>query len=472
MRRMARFLELFRPISKFMPEVKRPERRVPFNTKLLWTGLALIIYLIMSEIPLYGIAPRAESEALFTMRVVFASKYGTLMELGIGPIVTAGLIIQLLAGSGLIEVDFSNPEDRALFTAASKALSILMTVFQASMYIVSGAYGKVDFTASILILLQLIASGLVIMLLDEMVQKWGIGSGISLFIVAGISQRIWWSSFSMLPVGDGKRLGAIPAFFEAILRREPVWGWFHRTRGFPDMVGFLTTLLLFLALIFMEGMRVELPISHARYRGFRGRMPLKLIYVSNIPVILAYTLFSNIQIISQTIWQRWNMNNSNTLLNLLGMFNMTNRGPMPVGGLVYYITFQGRLDAVYREPLRAIVYAAIVVAICVLFSKLWIEVGGMGPESVAEQLIRSGMQIPGFRRSRRPIERLLERYIPTISILGGLIIGLISAIAQFLGVFSTGTGVLLCVSILYQYYQAIVQEQIEELYPFLREALR
>jgi preprotein translocase SecY subunit len=426
----------------------------------------------MSEVPLYGIAPRAESEALFTMRVVFASKYGTLMELGIGPIVTAGLIIQLLAGSGLIEVDFSNPEDRALFTTASKALSIIMTIFQASMYIVSGAYGRVDFTASLLILLQLIAAGLIIMLLDELVQKWGIGSGISLFIVAGISQRIWWNSFSMLPVGDGKRLGAIPAFFEAILRREPVWSWFHRAGGFPDMVGFLTTLLLFLTLIFMEGMRVELPISHALYRGFRGRMPLKLIYVSNIPVILAYTLFSNIQIISQTIWQRWNVDNSNLFLNLLGMFNMTERGPMPIGGLVYYITFPGRLEAVFREPIRAVIYALIVITVCILFSKIWIEVGGMGPESVAEQLIKSGMQIPGFRRSKRPVERLLRRYIPTISILGGLIIGVISAVSQFLGVFSTGTGVLLCVSILYQYYQAIVQEQIEELYPLLREALR
>ncbi len=469
---MGRFLDVFRPISRFMPEVKRPERRVPFNTKLLWTGVALIIYLIMSEIPLYGIAPRAENPALFTMRVVFASKYGTLMELGIGPIVTAGLIIQLLAGSGLIEVDFADPEDRALFTTASKALSIIMTIFQASMYIISGAYGRLNFTASILILLQLIAAGLVIMLLDELVQKWGIGSGISLFIVAGISQRIWWNSFSMLPVGDGKRLGAIPAFFEAILRHEPVWSWFHRTGGFPDMVGFLTTMLLFLALIFMEGMRVELPISHSMYRGFRSRMPLKLIYVSNIPVILAYTLFSNIQIIAQTIWQRWNMDNSNPYLNLIGMFNLTDRGPTPIGGLVYYITFPGRLDAVIQQPVRALIYAVIVVTVCVLLSKLWIEVGGMDPRSVADQLIKSGMQIPGFRRSRKPIERLLQRYIPTISILGGLIIGVVSAVAQFLGVFSTGTGVLLCVSILYQYYQAIIQEQIEELYPFLREALR
>jgi len=117
---MGRFLELFRPVSRFIPEVAQPERRVSFNSRLLWTGLALIIYLVMSEIPLYGISVRRESDALFTMRVIFASNHGTLMELGIGPIVTAGLIIQLLAGSGLIEVDFNNTEDRALFTSASR----------------------------------------------------------------------------------------------------------------------------------------------------------------------------------------------------------------------------------------------------------------------------------------------------------------------------------------------------------------
>jgi len=470
---MGRFLQLFEPISRFVPEVKPPGRKVSFNARLIWTGLALIIYLVMAEIPLYGISVQSESSALFTMRVIFASNHGTLMELGIGPIVTAGLIVQLLAGSGLIEVDFSNSDDRALFTTASKVFSLLMVIVQSLLYIVSGAFGQVTFGISLLLFGQLLATGFIIMMLDELVQKgWGFGSGISLFIVAGITQRIWWSSFNLFPVGDGKSAGAILAFFEAILRREPVWSWFHRAGGWPDMIGFITTVLVFVLIIYIEGMRIELPVSHSMYRGYRGKMPIKLLYVSNIPVILAYALFSNIQMASQMIWQRWNPANTNFWLNLIGTYNQTSRGPVPVNGLAYYITSPSSLDVIMKTPLRALIYMFIVVAVCIIFSKTWIEIGGLGPEKVADQLLDSGMQVPGFRRSRKPIVNLLNRYIPTITTIGGLLVGLIAAVSQFFGVFGSGMGALLAVSILYQYYQTLVQEQVEELYPFLRGALR
>lgn len=470
---MGAFLEFFRPIGRFIPEVKPPERRVSFNSRLMWTALALIVYLIMSEIPLYGIPIRQESEALFTMRVIFASNHGTLMELGIGPIVTAGLIIQLLAGSGIIEVDFSNPEDRALFTTASKFFSFIMVLFQALLYIISGAFGQVTFGTSILLFGQLLAAGFVIMMLDELVQKgWGIGSGISLFIVAGITQRIWWSSLSLIPMGDGKRYGAILAFFEAIFRREPLWNWVHRGGGFPDMIGLITTILVFAFVIYIEGMRIELPVSHSMFRGYRGKMPIKLLYVSNIPVILAYTLFGNIQMGAQVAWQRWNVGNVNPWLNLLGTYNQTDQGLIPIGGLSYYITSPGSLDVVIGAPVRALIYACIVVAICIVFSMTWVEIGGLGADRVADQLLSSGMQVPGFRRSRKPIVGLLNRYIPTITIIGGFLVGLIAAISEFFGVFGSGMGALLAVSILYQYYQTMVQEQVEDLYPFLRGALR
>ncbi|MCW4035772.1 MAG: preprotein translocase subunit SecY, partial [Candidatus Bathyarchaeota archaeon] len=142
---MGRFLELFRPISRFVPEVKAPERKVSFNTRLMWTALALIVYLVMAETPLYGVAKKGDQvDALFTMRVIFAATQGTLLELGIGPIVTAGLIIQLLAGSDIIGFDNTDPEDRALFTTASKVFSFLMVVLQASLYIMGGYYGRID----------------------------------------------------------------------------------------------------------------------------------------------------------------------------------------------------------------------------------------------------------------------------------------------------------------------------------------
>ena len=466
-----RFLELFKPISRVIPEVKPPEKKVSFQNRLIWTFLALLIYFIMSEIPLYGIPITTGGDTYTAYRVIFASTRGTLMELGIGPIVTAGLIIQLLAGSDIISFDRSNAEDRGLFTTASKFFSIVMIVVQAALYIISGQYGEATLIKSLLIFGQLLVAGIIIMLLDELVQKgWGIGSGISLFIVGEITANIWWMSFSFINY-DGRAYGAIVALFQGILSGMPALEWFYRSNGAPDMIGFFTTFVVFLFVIYVEGMRVELPISHSMYRGYRGRMPIKLLYVSNIPVILAYALFANFQMIGQFVWSRWNVASDNNWLNWLGTFQYsTNGNPTATGGLVYWITSPGSLQKVLDAPLHAIVYALIVIVFCVIFSITWLEIGGLGAEAMADQLLDSGMQIPGFRRNKQPIVAILNRYIPTITIVGGAIVGALAAFSDFFGVFGSGMGALLAVSILYQYYQTMVQEQVADLYPFLRGA--
>jgi preprotein translocase subunit SecY/protein transport protein SEC61 subunit alpha len=170
------------------------------------------------------------------------------------------------------------------------------------------------------------------------------------------------------------------------------------------------------------------------------------------------------------VFFRFNQDSTNKALNLLGIYNATTG--RPTGGLAYYVSSPGALDAVMADPVRALIYTLIVVGVCVLFSITWLEIGGLGAENMADQLLGSGMQIPGFRRSRRPLVNLLNRYIPTITIISGLVVGTLAALSEFLGVFGSGMGALLCVSILYQYYQTMVQEQVEDLYPFLRGAFR
>src|SRR5208283_4350150 len=168
---MVRFIELFKPLARFFPDIKAPDRKVAFNEKIFWTVIALIIYFVMSQTPLYGVGTGGQTDPLGALRVIFASNRGTLMELGIGPIVTAGLILQVLAGSKMVNIDMSNPEDRSMFTSASKILSVLMTVFEASAYIIGGTYGALPVTTEIVILLQLDGAGLIVLLLDELLQK-------------------------------------------------------------------------------------------------------------------------------------------------------------------------------------------------------------------------------------------------------------------------------------------------------------
>ncbi|MEM2431650.1 MAG: preprotein translocase subunit SecY [Candidatus Bathyarchaeia archaeon] len=465
-----KFLRAFQPLIQFIPEIRAPERRVSFNEKLLWTAFALVIYLVMSEIPLYGLS---KSPELLFYRVIFASSKGTLMELGIGPIVTAGLILQLLAASGFINVDFSNPEDRALFSGANKVFAIIMTIIQASAYLLGGLFGTgLGAIQSIVIFIQLIFAGLIVMLLDEMIQKgWGIGSGISLFILAGVAQNIMVDCFSIVRVGTPARFrGVFPALIETLVSGSSISNIIIGND--PSILGLILTVGIFLFCIYAQGVRVEIPISHSRFRGFRGRYPISLLYVSNLPVIFASALFGNIYIIGQILWN--NYRNSPELgpwIRLLGDFEYVEGGYRPIGGLAYYVSSPRGFADVIFDPIRYTIYAVLLILFCVIFSWVWLQVGGLDPRTIAKQLVDAGMQVPGFRRSEKPIEIILKRYIPTVTLLGGLIVGFLAAIADLFGAFGTGTGILLSVGIIYQYYQQIMSERIEEIYPGIRKFL-
>jgi preprotein translocase subunit SecY/protein transport protein SEC61 subunit alpha len=467
-----RFLSLFKPIGRVLPEIKKPERKVSFNEKIFWTALVLVIFLVMTEIPLFGVAKSA-SDQFGQLRVIFASNRGTLMELGIGPIVTAGLILQLLAGSSIIKCDMSNSEDRGLFTSASKVFTIVLTAIQAGAYILSGMYGTSLAGPTILVIfVQLIVTGLIVMLMDELVQKgWGLGSGISLFIMAGVAQNILWSTFSP---PTGLFVGSLSAYLGG-QQSLVEWAFGSASGIYPSLLGLIATIAVFLIVIYLQGIRIELPMSYAGYKGFRSRYPIKLLYVSNLPVIFASALFANVYFFSQLLWSQFGRPEpgTNLFFQIIGdySYNATSGSTTPVGGLALFVTPPRNIQGVIASPLHAAVYLGIIVAFCAVFSLIWLEVGGLGPSKVAQQLMDSGMQIPGYRRSGRPIEAILKRYIPVVTVLGGIIVGFVAGVSDFLGAFGSGTGILLSVGIIYQYYELLMRERAAEMFPAFRRIL-
>ncbi|WEU39860.1 MAG: preprotein translocase subunit SecY [Candidatus Odinarchaeum yellowstonii] len=479
---MVRFLEVFKPLMRIVPEVKVPERKVSFKMKILYTVLILIIYLIMSNIPLWGIPVGVGSDYFYYWRILFASNRGTLTELGIGPIVTAGLILQVLAGSKIIKVDFSDPYDRSMFTGTQKVLAILMTAIQAIAYISFGAYGALTFEVGVFVFLQLFFSGIIIILMDEMIQKgWGIGSGVSLFIAANVTGSIFWNMFSPAPASDGYFRGGILAFFQGVIAaatggtingNPPDLIYLSFTR-YPDpsLVGFLATIAVVVIVVYFESVRVEIPLKMAKYRGYTGRYPIRFLYVSNIPVILAQAIYANILLVSQGVWNTFNKLNDNVFLNFIAMFKTGSSGQLePIGGLVYFLTPPRGIvgeGSIAADPLRAVIYLLIFTILCAALAKIWVEVSGISSRDIAQQLLTSPMQIPGFRQSLTVYETILNRYIPTVTILGGLFVGLLTVFADFLGAFGTGMGVLLLVGIVFQYLRTIAEEQQGELAAFM-----
>src|ERR687884_477016 len=155
------FRRVIKTTSNYVPQVPKPKKKISLTEKFVWTGIALVAYLIMAQIPLYGVTDDPRFDFLAFARVIFAAQQGTLMELGIGPIVTAGLLMQLLKGSNLIKLDFKNPDDRALFTSATKIVTIIVIVAEGALYGVS-VYGPLVSTETpgiiYIVIAQLIGS--------------------------------------------------------------------------------------------------------------------------------------------------------------------------------------------------------------------------------------------------------------------------------------------------------------------------
>lgn len=455
------FRRVIKRVSTYIPQVEKPKKKLTLTEKFVWCGIALLIYLVMGQVPLYGVTNDPRFDFLAFARVIFAAQQGTLLELGIGPIVTAGLLMQLLKGSELIKLNFKNPDDRALFTSATKLVTIIVIVAEGTLYgssVYGGLVARPEFIA--IVIAQLIGASLIVMLLDELVQKgWGLGSGISLFIMAGVAQGIWWSVFSPIPSPDGGPVGILPYIGYSIMNGDLQDALF-RSGQLPSIFGLIVTSLVLAALVYVQGIHIDIPIVSTKYRGFKAVYPIKLLYTSNIPVILASALLANAVFMGQMLWANYNPQNSNPAFNYVAQYNPENP-QSPTGGLLYYTTPPRSFEATAQDPVRAVVYVLFLTTIVTIFAKLWVELGGLSAKSAAKNLLDADVQVPGFRRSEGSVETLLNRYIPSVTIIGGVTIGLLASVSDVLNVFGSGIGILLMVDILVNYYNLLVREQVD-----------
>jgi preprotein translocase SecY subunit len=457
-------------VSSYIPQVEKPKKKIGLSEKFIWCGIALFAYLVMGQIPLYGVTNSPKFDFLAFARVIFAAQQGTLLELGIGPIVTAGLLMQLLKGSELIKLNFKDPDDRSLFTSATKIVTIIVIVAEGSLYGVS-VYGHLLASPSFIPILvaQLVGSSLIVMYLDETIQKgWGLGSGISLFIMAGVAQGIMWSIFSPIPAQDGP-VGVIPYIIHSAAQGD-MSNVLFRTGQLPSIFGLIVTSLVLLALVYVQGIHVDIPIVSTKYRGFTAVYPIKLLYTSNIPVILASALLANAVFIGQMLWANYNPENANPVFNYIAQFDPQS-SQSPTGGILYYITAPRTFEHALQDPLRTVVYVIFWTGIVTVFGRLWVELGGLSPKSAAKNLLDADVQVPGFRRTQSSVQTLLNKYIPAVTIAGGIIIGLLAAVSNVLSVFGTGIGILLMVDILVNYYNLLIREQVDVHMPKLASLL-
>ncbi|PKL62447.1 MAG: preprotein translocase subunit SecY [Methanomicrobiales archaeon HGW-Methanomicrobiales-2] len=471
---MGDLLDRFEPILAAMPAVRSPEGHVHFKNKLMWTLAILLLYFTLTNIDIFGLSP--ESQDIFGIyRALLAGASGSLLHLGIGPIVTASIVLQLLKGAGILQIDTSDARGQVMYMGLQKLLIFVMIVVEALPMVASGLmmpdpsvatqfFGGNMFTVSLLIFLQLCIGGLLVVLMDEVVTKWGVGSGVGLFIVAGVSQGLvngflnWQTGTDPFPIGFFPRLFAIGTSGANFLE------YFG-----TDMLALVTTVVIFMVIVYVESTRIEIPLAHTAVRGARARFPVKLIYASVLPMILVRVLQANIQMIGMFL--------SNAGITIFGEF----QGQTPVNGLMWYIApinqpqdWMWWLSELGHAPWEILLRMGIDITVMVVggavFALFWVKTAGLDSKDVARQIQRSGMQIPGYRRNAQVLEKYLDRYIPRITVIGGVFIGLLSVVANLFGVIGAvgGTGLLLAVSITYRLYEEVASQQIMEMYPFMR----
>jgi len=468
-------------ISRFLPAIEKPTYMQSFNAKMKWTAIALLAYLVLYYVPIYGHTPSPQREATLTLQTLLGAKFGTLMTLGIGPIVTAGIILQLLVGSKIINWSLTEPEGRKKFDTWNKFLAIVLCFVEGIIYVVGGA---VQVTGGIglmvVVILQLAAGGLIAILLDEIVSKWGFGSGISLFIAVGVANQILirvLTPFAICQVSTQAGVTATPCLPSGgNLPQGLLWEFFIKAlaSNLKDsliiIMPLFTTIGMFLVVVFVQNVGIDIPLSFTSMRGFGRSWNLKLLYTSNIPVILATSLIATTQFMASVGLTK----QGNLSCSLLACYDANGN---VVSGLLYYLTspkLLGELAAgtfKSSELTRAVIYLVILTVMTTLFSVLWVSTSGMDAGSVAEQIEGSGMQIPGYRSDKKTMEQVLNKYIPALAILGGLTVGLLAAFADFVGAIGTGTGILLTVMIVYNYYEQLSAENLEEAHPLIRKFL-
>ncbi|MGB6501653.1 MAG: preprotein translocase subunit SecY [Thermoplasmata archaeon] len=516
-----------KPITSRMPAVQQPKGHVHFRTKMSWTIGVLLTYFLLTNIYLFGVDQSTVIDLFASYRAILAGAQGTLMHLGIGPIVTGSIIMQLFTGAKIIGLDLTDDEDKGTYQGTQKVVVIAMIFIEAipqvfgyltpSSSIVASlnlaSPGNGPLLANAIIIGQLVLGSYLVFLMDEVVSKWGIGSGISLFIAAGVSQQIIQGTLNWLPSTPSSPIsyqnppsGTIPKalwFLTHWSASQMAGGGWEKVLLSPPnpVVALVGTAAIFFMVAWTESTRIELPLSHAEARGARGRYPLRLIYASNIPVILMSALLANVSMISILLWSNPTLSHfpllghewwigSYPTAAFASAHNLSQTQPLTGGA--YYLSTPNGLEswllpilnyqqyggflyfhAWWQGILHVSIYFVAMVVGSILFAKFWIQTTNMGPEAVARQIEATGMQIPGFRREPRVLRRVLERYIPVITVISGAAVGSLAAGADLIGTLgnASGTGVLLTVGIIINLYEAMGREQLMEMNPLLRRFL-
>jgi preprotein translocase subunit SecY len=359
-----------------------------------------------------------------------------------------------------LEIDTSTVEGKKFFQGLQKLLVFFFIVFEALVYVLmKGLEATPGYTT--VVVFQLILGGVAILFMDEVSTKWGFGSGVSLFIAAGVGWRLITASFGFLgPEGNFQPSGEVLVLVMSLMNADS-------QGAMLALAAIVATIGLFLFVVWTQSLKIEIPLSYDRIRGYSMKWPLQFFYASVIPVILTGALIANMQLFGGLL-QNW--------LGHPTFFGNIVNG-RPVSGFLYWVSSTNVVERIIQgswewsllgQTLGHVVFFMFFSA---LFSVFWVKTSGMDAGAQAENILKSGLQLPGFRKDKRILESILSRYVMPLTIMGGLAIGFLAAIADVLGTIVAGTALLLGIMITFQFYQNIAQQHAMDMNPAMKKMM-
>jgi len=385
------------------------------------------------------------------------------MEFGVGPLFTASMMLQLLRIANFVNFDSSNTEHWEIWESFEKFIIMCLCCFQASIAVYSGMYGDVGPGNAMLIVVQLTFAGFLVILMDDLLTKgYGFGSATSMYIATSHAERMVWDMFSptTINMGSGPQFeGAVVNLFHQLVTQPDKVGAlrhaFYR-ESLTNIAEILATCMVIIITIFLTSIAIHFPLQRQSRRGeVVDTYKVKLMYAGNYPVILYYSLINNLYMMSKLMEER---GVNNFVSHLVGRFGVIGdeRRSRPISGLIYWCSAPETFRSFFHRPSEFLARCVIVPVLVAGFSSAWTEINGSSARDVARSLQNQGMTIKGYRAGS--VLHVLRRYIPVAALLGGLLMGLVTIVAELSGSISSGSGTLMAVGIIINLWEKIVKE--------------
>jgi preprotein translocase subunit SecY len=387
--------DIYEKIGQLLPSVKPPERVLSVDERIIWTGIVILLYFILGGVTPIGYDTNSHlSKELEFLSMVFAIKLDSLLATGIGPIIIAYIFVQLFVGSGIIPIKITDPVGKARYTTIAKGFAVVMCFIEALLWIFGHRIPVIP-GYELIVAIQIALGSILLLYFDDLCNKYGIYSALSLFIAANVSERLIHQFIAVI--------GALFSYYTAQ----------QFTLMLLPIIKITVTVAIFVLVCILESMYVLIPIVRDYRAGASSQgFPLRLMYVSNIPVIFAAAMFSLLTFIGA----------------ITGLHGLTIFFTMP-GYAHEYKTYdfetmmknilEGHIDMSYigLTILHMAIYTIGMIGLAIIFGLMWIEVAGQGSSALAEMLTSVNIYVQGMRRSKEFIKRVLDAYIPYLTLL-------------------------------------------------------